>query len=132
MWTHDRRDKYSGYDHQLHSIQCTITFIMAFLCHVCSKWLWKMNGKERSANGERKKTNKLYTHTLQHVDGSKPGGRFPLGTGSICKIWKAKRTWKRKNLENLYTMFRKLRNKRKPYNILTWWSNVKPTYPIKT
>jgi len=26
------------------------------------------------------------THTLRQVLGSKPGGKFPLGIGSICKM----------------------------------------------
>lgn len=30
------------------------------------------------------------THTLRHVLGSNPGGRFPLGIGSICKMERRK------------------------------------------
>ena len=33
---------------------------------------------------ERKQLSNENTHTLRQVVGSKPGGRFPLGRGSIC------------------------------------------------
>lgn len=35
-----------------------------------------------------KNRKKSGTHTLRHAEVSKPGGRFPLGTGSICKNFK--------------------------------------------
>lgn len=34
---------------------------------------------------ERDKGNAKITHTLRHEEESNPGGRFPLGAGSICK-----------------------------------------------
>ena len=37
-----------------------------------------------------KKKDKTDTHTLRQLLGSKPGGRFPLGIGSICKNVKRK------------------------------------------
>lgn len=48
------------------------------------------------------------------------GEDFHLEQAPSAKYERQKEHEKEKNLENLYTMFRKLRNKRKPYNILTW------------
>lgn len=41
---------------------------------------------------EKKERKNPKTHTLRQVVGSKPGGRFPLGIGSICKKKKMKKT----------------------------------------
>lgn len=44
------------------------------------------SGKEKkNPKNMRKKELWCSTYTLWHVDGSKPGGKFPLGIGSICK-----------------------------------------------
>lgn len=45
---------------------------------------------------KKKKKVKTSTHTLRQVLGSKPGGRFPLGIGSICKNKNVKRIEKEK------------------------------------
>jgi hypothetical protein len=34
------------------------------------------------------------THTLRQEVASNPGGRFPLGIGSICKVQKTRKTIK--------------------------------------
>ena len=39
----------------------------------------------KHANKKIKKKNTNGTHTLRHVLVSKPGGRFPVRIGSICK-----------------------------------------------
>ena len=53
-----------------------------------------MQTEEKNKKITRKCPNN--THTLRHVLGSNPGGRFPLGIGSICKTKKWKKEEKNK------------------------------------
>lgn len=86
-----------------------------------------MKQKKTTKLGEKKCQDD--THTLRQVLGSNPGGRFPLGIGSICKIkkWKKKTTKKKqKNKEqNIHLIFNCLcsqwfqppnRNKKQSYS----------------